>query len=115
MDKEIRRVTDYQDGFARGLRVCSDMLRYMDPDSSAITGRYRGGKPQDNAVRCTLGDVLMRGDAAELNGFCAALSEIVAFADESGDYYRGLSKRADRREYIMRRIAERKAASAVRS
>jgi hypothetical protein len=110
MDKEIRRVTDYEDGFARGLRVCSDMLEYTDPDECQISGNCRGGRPQDNVVRHALGEVLMRGDAAELNGFCAALSEIVAFADESGDYYRGLAKQADRHERVMRRIAERRAA-----
>jgi hypothetical protein len=39
-------------------------------------------------VRRALDQVLMRGDADELDGFCAALTDLAAHADKSGDYYR---------------------------
>jgi hypothetical protein len=101
------QVTKYQDGFARGLCTCSDMLAGMDADECAVPSQYRSGRPQDNAVRRTLGEVLMRGGAAELDGFCGALTEIAALADENGDYCRGFAHQARRREFIMRRVVER--------
>jgi hypothetical protein len=52
---------------------------------------------QDNAVRRVLGQVLERGDPNEIVGFTAALTDIVASADELGDYYRMLSELAERR------------------
>jgi hypothetical protein len=86
----------YSKGFARGLRVCADMLETLDVDECAIfaVDNVRGGRPQDNAVRRTLGQVLMRGDPKELEGFCAALTDIVATADEHGDWYRGFREMA---------------------
>jgi hypothetical protein len=89
-------VAKYSAGFARGLRTCADMLEAMDVDECSIVGvngvdDVRDGRPQDNAVRRTLGRVLMRGDPEELEGFCAALTDIVATADEHGDWYRGFS------------------------
>jgi ribosomal protein S4E len=51
---------------------------------------------QDNEVRRVLGHVLVRGDPDEIEGFTAALTDIVASADELGDYYRMLSELADR-------------------
>jgi hypothetical protein len=83
--------------------------------SAPVSSRYRGAKPQYNAVRQALGHVLMRGDAAELEGFTAALTEIVAFGDESGDYFRDLGTLADRRERIIRRLVKRREAQAVRT
>jgi hypothetical protein len=78
--------------FVRGLRVCVEMLGGMEVDECAIAGVSvpftRRGRPQDNAVRRTLDEVLKRADPNELDGFCAALSDIVASADEHGDYYR---------------------------
>ena len=44
-----------------------------------------------------LGQVLKRGDAAELEGFCAALTEACAWADEAGDMSRFFTKAARRR------------------
>lgn len=99
-----------KDGFARGIRACSDMLREMDPDECQIANNCRYGRPQDNAVRRTLGQILMRGDAAELDGFCAVLSEIVAIADESNHHWAEFAKLADRRERVVERIAKRQAA-----
>jgi hypothetical protein len=86
----------YSDGFARGLRACANMLETLDVDECSIFGvdDVRDGRPQDNAVRRTLGQVLMRGDPEELEGFCAALTDIVATADEHGDWYRGFSELA---------------------
>lgn len=89
----------YSVGFARGLRVCADMLETLDVDECSIVGvtDVRDGRPQDNAVRRTLGQVLMRGDPEELEGFCAALTDIVAFAAEGGDWHRSFAELAETR------------------
>jgi len=88
--------------FVRGLRTCVEMLENMDMDECAIAGISvpftRDGRPQDNAVRRVLGQVLERGSPYELEGFCAALSDIVASADDAGDYYRMFRKLADQQE-----------------
>jgi hypothetical protein len=55
----------------------------------------RDGRPQDNAVWRVLRQVLQRGDAAELEGFCAALTEACAWADEHGDMSRLFTKLAE--------------------
>jgi hypothetical protein len=86
-------------GYVCGLRTCVEMLENMDMDECSIAGVSvpftRRGRPQDNAVRRVLGEVLERGDPHELEGFCAALSDIVASADDSGDFYRMFRKLAD--------------------
>jgi hypothetical protein len=89
----------YSEAFARGLRACAEMLETLDIDECAIAGvtDVRGGRPQDNAVRRTLARVLMRGDPEELEGFCAALTDIVATADEHGDWSRMFSDLAETR------------------
>jgi hypothetical protein len=87
-------------GFIRGLLGCADMLETLDMDECTIASveDNRDGRPQNNAVRQTLGQVLMRGDPDELNGFCAALTDIIASADESGDYYRMLKELAEQQQ-----------------
>jgi hypothetical protein len=50
----------------------------------------------DNAVRRTLDQVLSRGDPDELEGFCAALTDLAVTADESGDFSRMFSEVADK-------------------
>ena len=81
-----------QAGFVRGLRTCVAMLEHMDVDECTIAGVSvpftRRGRPQDNAVRRNIEAILRRGDRDELEGFCAALTDIVASADENGDFYR---------------------------
>lgn len=92
-------------GYVRGLRTALTMLETMgDVDECVVGGGYvRDGRPQDNAVRRTFGAVLMRGDAAELDGFCAALTEALASADENGDAQCVLARYIARREAVMRR------------
>jgi hypothetical protein len=96
-------MADQQDGFARGLRVCAKMLDTLDVDECTVEaeadseGDCRDGRPQDNAVRRVLGEVLARGDAAELDGFCAGLTEACAWADEAGDMSRCFTKLAKQR------------------
>ncbi|HMH29060.1 MAG TPA: hypothetical protein VK580_10770 [Steroidobacteraceae bacterium] len=89
-------------GFVRGLRTCVEMLGGMDLDECAIAGVSvpftRRGRPQDNAVLRVLNEVVKRGDPAELEGFCAALTDAVATADEHGDFYRMFSQLADTQE-----------------
>jgi hypothetical protein len=83
-----------QDGFARGLQVCAEMLDTLDIDECVVEADCRDGRPQDNAVARLLGEVLTRGDAAELEGVCAALTECCAWADQSGDMSRLFTKLA---------------------
>jgi hypothetical protein len=91
-------MANQQDGFARGLCVCADMCDTLDLDECVVDGtESRYGRPQDNAVLRVLGQVLKRGDAAELEGFCAALTEACAWADEAGDMSRFFTKVAKRR------------------
>lgn len=89
-----------QEGFVRGLRTCVAMLENMDLDECSIAGvsvlLTRRGRQQDNAVQRTLDQVLKRGDADELDGFCAALTDMVATADEAGDFCRMFSQLADK-------------------
>jgi hypothetical protein len=86
-------------GYVRGLRVCVEMLENMDIDECSIAGVSvpftRRGRPQDNAVHRNIDEILQRGDPHELEGFCAALTDIVASADENGDFYRMFTKLAD--------------------
>jgi hypothetical protein len=42
-----------------------------------------------------LAKVMMRGDLDELEGFCAALTDIDATADEHGDWLRDFSELAE--------------------
>jgi hypothetical protein len=93
----------HEAGFVRGIRACVEMLETMsDVDECVIASDTRKGRRQDNAVRRALGRVLMRADAGELDGFCAALTEIAARADE-GDFgfRRNLAEYADRRERVV--------------
>ena len=87
-----------REGFARGLRVCVDMLDSMDMDECTLAGVtvlwVRQGRPQDNAVLRTLKEVMGRGDADELEGFCAALTDLAVTADESGDFSRMFTEMA---------------------
>jgi hypothetical protein len=96
------RATRCRVGFVRGLRTCVEMLENMDVDECTIAGisvpLTRRGRPQDNAVRRIVAEVMQRGDPDELEGFCAALTDIVASADENGDYYRMFSSLADEQE-----------------
>src|SRR5947209_4978727 len=92
----------YSEGFARGLQTCANMLEALDMDECAlvaVTEDIREGRPQDNAVRRTLEEVLKRGNAEELDGFCAALTDVVASADgeNSGYWQRGLTELAEKR------------------
>ena len=76
------------------------MLEGLDVDHCSLTGvseDIRDGRAQNNAVRVKLEQVLKRGDPEELNSFCAALTDIVASADEHGDWYRGFAELADKR------------------
>jgi hypothetical protein len=98
------RAQNQQDGLARGLLVCADMCDTLDVDECTVEESVgdeddgaRDGRPQDNAVLRVLGQVLKRGDAAELEGFCAALTEACAWADQSGDMSRFFMKAAKRR------------------
>jgi hypothetical protein len=94
--------TKQRAGFVRGLRICVEMLGGMEIDECTIAGMSvpftRRGRPQDNAVLRNLSEVMKRGDPAELAGFCAALSDIVATADEHGDFYRMFGRLADTQE-----------------
>ena len=90
-------------GFVSGIRVCVDMLLDIDMDESTLVTSNWRGHPQDNAVRRVLAKVLMRGDAQELNGFCAALTEVCASADDNGDYSRMLASYVNRRDRVVRR------------
>ena len=92
-------------GFVRGLlRTCAEMLESMDLDECSIVGISvpftRRGRPQDNAVLRVLGEVMKRGDSAELEGFCAALSDLAATADEHGDFCRMFDELADTQEVV---------------
>src|ERR1700675_1966756 len=85
--------------FIRGIRTCVSMLEDVyDDDEFFVQGHYRYGAPQNNLVRRALGEILERGDGNELEGFCAVLMEILAIADNAGDYERIFAKYADRRE-----------------
>ena len=104
-----------QAGFIRGLRVCVEMLKTMgDLDDHAIESHCRSLQPQDNAVFRALRQVLNRGDTRELEGFCAALTEMAILADAHGDCQREFENYSNRRESVMERRAtpraERKAA-----
>jgi hypothetical protein len=97
-------MANQQDGFARGLRVCAKMLDTLDVDECTVEevvdeedGGARDGRPQDNAVWRVLRQVLERGNAAELEGFCAALTETCAWADDAGDMSRFFAKLAQQR------------------
>ena len=72
----------------------------MEMDECTIAGVtvlwVRDGRPQDNAVHRILEQVLMRGDAAELEGFCAALTDLAATADQCGDFSHMFSEMADK-------------------
>jgi hypothetical protein len=89
-----------REGFARGLRTCVEMLESMEMDECTIAGVavlwVREGRPQDNAVRRALDQVLQRGDPDELEGFCAALTDLAATADECGDFSRMFSEMVGR-------------------
>lgn len=92
-------MANQREGYARGLRTCVEMLENMEMDECTlafITTIVRNGRPQDNAVRRTLDQVLRRGDPDELEGFCAALTDLAITADESGDFSRMFSEMADR-------------------
>jgi hypothetical protein len=93
-------MANQREGFARGLRTCVDMLESMEMDECTIAGVtvlwVREDRPQDNAVRRTLDQVLLRGDPDELEGFCAALTDLAVTADECGDFPRMFSEMADR-------------------
>jgi hypothetical protein len=90
--------------FIRGIRGCVAMLEETrDADEFYLAATYRYGKPQMNVVRQALDEILKRGDDAELTGFCAALTEIVAITDNSGDYSRIFGTYAARRERVLRR------------
>src|SRR5580692_9211644 len=84
----------YEAGFARGLRACVEMLETMSDDTCVIVNHARE-VPQENMVRRVLAKVLMRGDAAELDGFCAGLTELAACADQEGDFSRGFAEIAE--------------------
>jgi hypothetical protein len=94
--------TRQREAFVRGLRTCVEMLGGMDLDECAIAGVSvpftRRGRAQDNAVLRFLSEVMKRGDPAELEGFCAALSDMVATADEHGDFYRMFGEMANKLE-----------------
>lgn len=47
-------------------------------------------------MRRTLDQVLQRGDPDELEGFCAALTDLAATADQCGDFSRMFSKMAEK-------------------
>jgi hypothetical protein len=89
-----------REGYARGLRTRVEMLDNMDMDECTIAGVtaafVRKGRPQDNAVRRTLDQVLLRGDPDELEEFCAALTDLAVIADESGDFSRMFSEMVDK-------------------
>lgn len=90
--------------FIRGIRSCVAMLEgTRDADEFYLQATYRYGAPQSNVVRQALEEILRRGDDIELTGFCAALTEVIAISDNSGDYSRIFGEYADRRERILRR------------
>jgi hypothetical protein len=91
-------------GYVRGLRACVSMLESMtDLDDHAVESHCRGLRPQDNAVLKVIEQILNRKDAAELEGFCASLTEMVIVADDGGDFKRDFSAYATRRERLIRR------------
>jgi hypothetical protein len=79
--------------FLRGVQVAVDMLEDMDIDESTLIWLedIRAAPPRNNVLP-VLKDVLRRGNADELEGFCAALSSICSEADEHGDQFRLLSR-----------------------
>jgi hypothetical protein len=86
---------NHQDGFARGLQICADMLEHLDVDESMVLPVGRRG-PQKNAVLRIISQLAGDNKPGEIEGFCAALTEICAFADEQGDYFRQFSALAHR-------------------
>jgi hypothetical protein len=87
--------------FLRGIRACVAMLDTMDLDECSIAGinvpLTRRGRPQDNAVLRTLKEILRRAEPEELEGFCAALTDMAATADEQGDFGRMFTVLIERR------------------
>jgi hypothetical protein len=75
--------------FLRGIQAAVDMLEHAEFDETLIWDYDNGPRstPFRNRVHEALQRVLRRGDAGELEGFCAALSTICAEADDKGDYF----------------------------
>jgi hypothetical protein len=75
------------------------------------------GKRQHNAVHRTLLPIIARGDAHELEGFCAALTELAWTADQEpgantggGMFQEKFFAFADQHERVVRRLSERRRA-----
>lgn len=94
--------------FIRGIRTCSKMLEDMDQNASALQSFTRIRRKQVNAVRHTLGQILMRGDDRELDGFCAALTDLAAWSFDYGEYSGFLAEYADRRQRIEKHLTNRR-------
>lgn len=109
-------------GFNRGIRACVWMLKSMSDDETdhELSGwfRHRGlssrSLPQDNAVLRVLRQILDRGDADELEGFCACLTNLAFTADQepganTGDrmYEAKFAAFADHHERVLGLLAER--------
>jgi hypothetical protein len=104
--------------FARGVRECADMLISMvDKAEYSLGASSRANRSQNNVVRVRVGRILMKGNSNELNGFCAALSHLAAFADEFGDIRDELTRYANRWDGLRseKRVSNRKDKRAGRS
>jgi hypothetical protein len=89
------------------------MFETMDQNACELRAYGRGGSgAQYNAVQLALGRVMMRGDARELDGFCAALTGILSISLEYMNPERILNAHADRLQRVARR-RERRIAQAV--
>jgi hypothetical protein len=77
--------------FLRGVQIVVDMLEDMDMDGSTLiwSESIRPAPPRNNVLPVLTG-ILRRGNADELEGFCAALSSICSEADDNGDQFRML-------------------------
>jgi hypothetical protein len=102
-----------QEGFLRGIQAAVAMMEGMcggaEMDCHTIRAIARPGQTFENSVRHALAGVLMRGSAAELEGFCAALTELVADANATGDWERYFAAYARQRARALRAVDQRRA------
>jgi hypothetical protein len=99
-----------------GMRAAAAMFNEMDvnPTECDLRSYGRLGPAQDNAVYRALGQVLMRGNPKEIEGFCAALTGILTRALEEmapgGRYLTAgetVENHADRLQKVARRRLDR--------
>ena len=83
-------------GLLRGLRACIEMLEGLDTDECTLA--RENCRPERNAVHMALRRIIVDADAGELEGFCAGVTEILAWADENHDHLRFLRSLVKRHE-----------------